>query len=67
MELVISVLLSIVGIYLLIGVIAYFPLMRKGIPTFDDSMGHTPIAFKILIFPGVVVFWLPLFLKWKKK
>jgi putative effector of murein hydrolase len=66
METIVSLILSIMGIYLLIGVIAYFPLLRKGIPSFDDSMHETPFLFKILIFPGVVALWLPLFLKWKK-
>ncbi len=66
METIVSLILSILGIYLLIGVIAYFPLLRKGIPSFDDSMHETPLLFKILIFPGVVALWLPLFLKWRK-
>lgn len=67
METIVSLVLSIIGIYLLIGVIAYFPLLRKGIPSFDDSMHETPLFFKILIFPGVVALWLPLFLKWRKE
>ena len=66
METIVSLILSIMGIYLLIGVIAYFPLLRKGIPSFDDSMHETPFLFKILIFPGVVALWLPLLLKWRK-
>jgi putative effector of murein hydrolase len=66
METIVNLILSIIGIYLLIGVIAYFPLLRKGIPSFDDSMHETPLLFKILIFPGVVALWLPLFLKWRK-
>jgi hypothetical protein len=67
METVVSLGLSIIGIYLVIGGIAYFPLIRKGIPSFDDSMHETPLLFKVLIFPGVVVLWLPLLLKWRKE
>ena len=67
MELIVSLVLSVIGIYLLIGVVAYFPLLRKAIPSFDDSMHETPLLFKILIFPGVVALWLPLFLKWRKE
>ena len=66
MENFIRILLILVGIYLVMGIIAYFPLLKKGIPTFDDSMHETPLFFKILVFPGVVVFWLPLLLKWKQ-
>ena len=66
MENFIRILLVLVGIYLVMGIIAYFPLLKKGIPTFDDSMHETPLFFKILVFPGVVVFWLPLLLKWKQ-
>lgn len=67
MESLISSMLIIVGIYLLIGLFAYFPLIKKGIPSFDDSMHETPLSFKILVFPGVVALWLPLVLKWKKQ
>lgn len=67
MELFVSSILIIVGIYLLIGVFVYFPLLNKGIPSFDDSMHETPLSFKVLIFPGVVALWLPLVLKWKKQ
>lgn len=67
MELLVISILIIVGIYLLIGLFAYFPLLKKGIPTFDDSMHETPLSFKLLIFPGVVALWLPLVLKWKKQ
>ena len=66
MENLIRILLILVGIYLVMGIIAYFPLLKKGIPTFDDSMHETPLFFKILVFPGVVVFWLPLLLRWKQ-
>jgi hypothetical protein len=65
METLASTFLSIIGIYLLIGILLYFPLVKKGILTFDESMHETPLFFKILIFPGVVALWLPLILKWK--
>jgi hypothetical protein len=65
METLASILLIIVGIYLVIGIIAYLPLLKKGIPSFDESFHQTPLFFKILIFPGVVTLWLPLVLKWK--
>ena len=67
METIVGFILSAIGIYLLIGVVAYFPLLRKGIPSFDDSMHETPFLFKLLIFPGVVALWLPLFFKMEKR
>ena len=66
MENFIRILLILVGIYLVIGVVAYFPLVKKIIPNFDESMHETPLFFKILVFPGVVVFWLPLLIKWQQ-
>jgi hypothetical protein len=66
METIISFVLSIIGIYLLIGVLVLLPLLRKGIPSFDDSMHETPLFFKILISPGIIALWLPLVLKWRK-
>ena len=66
MENFIRILLILAGIYLAMGFITYFPLLKKGIPTFDDSMHETPFVFKVLLLPGIVVFWLPLYLKWKQ-
>ena len=66
METIASVFLIILYIYFGIGVLASLPLVKKIIPTFDESMHETPLFFKILTFPGVVVFWLPILLKWKK-
>ena len=66
MENLVRILLIIASIYLVVGVVAYFPLVKKIIPTFDESMHETPLFFKILVFPGVVVFWLPLLIKWQQ-
>jgi hypothetical protein len=65
METLVTIILYIIYVYLLIGILLYFPLVKKGILTFDESMHETPLFFKILIFPGVVALWLPLVLKWK--
>ena len=65
MEIAVKVVLIFIAIYLIIGILIYFPLIKKGIITFDESMHETPLFFKILIFPGVVALWLPLVLKWK--
>jgi uncharacterized membrane protein len=65
MEITVKIILIFTAIYLIIGILIYFPLIKKGIITFDESMHETPLFFKILIFPGVVALWLPLVLKWK--
>ena len=61
-----SLFLVVIGVYLAAGVLAYFPLLKKGIPSLDDSMHDTSLFFKILLFPGIVALWLPLLLKWQK-
>ena len=50
MESIVSILLVIIGIYLVIGVIAYFPLLKKGIPSFDESMHGTATIIQNLDF-----------------
>lgn len=65
-ETVVSVLLIAIGIYLLIGIVFYFPFISKGVHTFDDGVRSAPVFMKILIFPGTVALWPILLKKWMK-
>ncbi len=53
------------GIYLLIGVIFYFPFMKQGVHLIDKVVKGTTKIFKILVFPGIVALWPLLYKKWR--
>lgn len=66
MEQIFSTGLSIVGLYLLLGLIFLVPFYIKGMKTIDPDTMETSIYFKLLILPGIISFWLPLMIKWIK-
>ncbi len=53
------------GIYLLIGVIFYFPFMKRGVHLIDQGVKGAPKFFKVLIFPGIVALWPLFYKKWR--
>ena len=62
----IEVILIIVLIYLLLGVLFVIPFLLKGLIKVDESAHGGTIGFKIIIIPGVIVFWPVLLNKWMK-
>jgi hypothetical protein len=60
-------LLIIVLIYLLLGVLFVIPFLMKGLTKVDEGAHGGSIGFKIIIIPGVIVFWPVLLRKWIKK
>ena len=63
----IEILLIIVAVYLLVGVLFVIPFLMKGLNKVDEGANGSTIGFKIIIIPGVIVFW-PVFLsKWIKE
>jgi hypothetical protein len=54
----------IVAIYLLLGAIFVIPFLVKGITKVDEGAHSGSIGFKIIIIPGVIVFWPVLLKKW---
>ena len=62
-----EILLIIVAIYLVLGVLFVFPFLMKGLNTVDEGANGSTIGFKIIIIPGVIVFWPVLLSKWTKK
>ena len=62
----VEVILIIVSIYLLLGVLFVVPFLLKGLPKVDSSAHGGTIGFKIIIIPGVIVFWPALLSKWIK-
>jgi hypothetical protein len=66
MELIISLILSIVGIYLVIGFIFSIIFIWKGLEKVDDGIHGSPWLVKALIFPGMIIFWVIFANKWRK-
>ena len=58
--------LIIVLIYLLLGVLFVIPFLIKGLTKVDEGAHGGTIGFKIIIIPGVVVFWPVLLRKWMR-
>ena len=62
-----EILLIIVAIYLVLAVLFVFPFLMKGLNTVDEGANGSTIGFKIIIIPGVIVFWPVLLSKWIKE
>ena len=65
MELV-TIIVTIAIIYLAIGVLFVILFLWKGITKVDEGAHGGSIGFKIIIIPGVIVFWPVLLRKWMK-
>lgn len=57
MENLIQILLSITAIYLVVGVIFSFFFYRKGLHKIDKAAIGSTLGFKVIIFPGILIFW----------
>jgi regulator of protease activity HflC (stomatin/prohibitin superfamily) len=62
----IQILLLIVAAYLFCGLIFAIPFIAKGIAVVDEGAHGSSIGFRIIIIPGVIVFWPFLLRKWIK-
>ncbi|OEK01943.1 hypothetical protein BFP97_10625 [Roseivirga sp. 4D4] len=65
-EVIATILLIALGIYILIGIVFYFPFIKNGVRKIDEGVKDAPRFMKILIFPGTVALW-PILLKKVKK
>jgi hypothetical protein len=50
----------------LLGVVFVIPFLTKGLTKVDEGAHGGTIGFKIIIIPGVIVFWPVLLNKWMK-
>lgn len=66
MEKVITFILLAVAIYLVLGLLFSLFFLRKGLTKVDASTEGTNWIFKLLILPGLLVFWPLFFYKWNK-
>lgn len=67
MTLIVDIILNFLGLYLVFGVIFSVYFYVKGGVKLDEGMIGTPWHFKLIIFPGLVLFWSVLFLRLMKK
>ena len=66
MTIIIDVFLSTLAFYLLFGVLFSVFFYAKASIKIDDGVKDTPWHFKLIIFPGVVLFWIVLLRKFLK-
>jgi hypothetical protein len=62
----VQIVLIVVAIYLFLGVLFIFPFLMKGLTKVDAGAHGGTIGFKIIIIPGVIMFWPALLAKWVK-
>ena len=61
-----EIILIIVALYLLLGVVFVISFLTKGLTKVDEGAHGGTIGFKIIIIPGVIVFWPLLLRRWIK-
>jgi hypothetical protein len=62
----VQILLIIIAIYLACGFLFMIPFITKGVDIIDEGAHGSSIGFRIIIIPGVIVFWIVLLKKWIK-
>lgn len=66
MESIVQILLNLISLYLVAGGIFSILFLWKGILQVDKGAAGTSKKFKLLLFPGLLIFW-PIFLnRWYK-
>lgn len=61
---IVSLLLSLAALYLALGVLFAIAFQVKGLPVVDEDAAGSTIGFRIIIIPGVIIFWPFLLRKW---
>ena len=67
MNMVVDIFLGALALYLLLGLLFSVYFYAKGGAQIDEGLKGTPWHFKLIIFPGVVLFWSVLLRKRMKK
>ena len=60
----ISILLGIVGLYVMIGLVLGLAFVLRGINRVDEAAGDSAFIFRVVILPGCVGLWPIVLLKW---
>jgi hypothetical protein len=64
--LIVTVIFSLVAIYLAAGLVFAIPFVTKGVTQIDEGAAGSKWGFRVIIIPGVMVFWPLLLRKWMK-
>ena len=62
----IEIILWLAAAYLVCGLLFAIPFVIKGIKAIDEGARGSSTGFRIIIIPGVIVFWPLLLKKWRK-
>lgn len=62
----VNILLAIAAVYLLCGLLFAIAFITKGVSVVDESAQGAGIGFRIIIIPGVMLFWPFLLIRWIK-
>jgi len=65
-EAIVSTLLTILAIYLLIGLIFALVMLLRGVSKLDPGADGSGWGFKLIIIPGAMVFWPFLWRNWRR-
>lgn len=63
---IVTIILSLIGFYLLAGLIFAIPFLIKGVTAIDEGATGSKWGFRLIILPGTMVFWPLLLRKWIK-
>jgi hypothetical protein len=66
MEIIVNIALIVAAAYLLSGFVFAIAFLAKGIAAVDEGAVGSTIGFRIIIMPGVIVFWPFLLTRWRK-
>jgi hypothetical protein len=63
---IVIIIFYIAAVYLALGFLFMIPFIIKGVNKIDEGAHGGSIGFRIIIIPGVIVFWIVLLNRWIK-
>lgn len=64
---IVEIIFTIIALYLILGVVFAIAFVIKGVNEIDEGAHGSSIGFRIIIIPGVIVFWSVLLKKWMQR
>jgi hypothetical protein len=64
LQIIVMILLIAVALFLVCGLLISFFFLAIGLSQIDEGTHGTGIGFRLIILPGMIVFWPVLFKKW---
>lgn len=62
----VTIILLVIAVYLAAGLVFAVPFVIKGVAKIDEGAVGSKWGFRLIIIPGVIVFWPVLLKKWMK-